>query len=175
MHHLSVWFLHSTFYWWQLCQPAVKNELRRIKRNLRALLICSSLSGKTDDILWISAGPTQSLIVGKPKHHTLTLTPNINGLLTCSFLSLLYFLICGNFYQDPRGSRLASLCCLTFPCRPLTCECGAHNQQWFYFFPLIKVKTDQSYWLFTLLEQQIILCLRTGLHCYLCANCQNVN
>lgn len=44
----------------------------------------------------------------------------------------------------------------------------------FVFFPL-RVKTDQSYWLFTLLEQQTILCLRTGLHCYLCASCQDVN
>lgn len=40
------------------------------------------------------------------------------------------------------------------------------------FFFFLKVKTDQSYWLFTSLEQQTILCLRTGLHCYLCANCQ---
>lgn len=49
------------------------------------------------------------------------------------------------------------------------------NSGFIIFFPLLRVKTDQSYWLFTLLEQQTILCLRTGLHCYLCANCQNVN
>lgn len=43
------------------------------------------------------------------------------------------------------------------------------NSGFIFFF--LRVKTDQSYWLFTLLEQQTILCLRTGLHCYLCANC----
>lgn len=105
----------------------------------------------------------QSLIISKQKNHTLTLTSNTfySPSLICSLFSLSCFLVSGNFYWDLHsGLRLRnSLYHLTFPLRPLTCECWAHNQQWFFvffFFLLLKVKTDQSYWLFTLLEQTIM-------------------
>ena len=149
-------------------------RLRVIQGTPRALLICSF--EETDNFVCLSVWQKQSLIAGKPKHqrHQILSIPNHSFVL----FSLWAFSYMGIFYRDlTSGLRLLdSLYHLTFPLRPLTCECWAHNQQWFYyFFLLLKVKTDQSYWLFTLLEQQIILCLRTGLHCYLCANCQNVN
>lgn len=175
MYRQSIWFICSAFCSWQ---PAGKsNDIENDPGNPASLTDCSTQLGN-----WQLSGISVRWAHSPSSRQTKASHPGTGARCstsTCPFAFCLFVLShTGGFHQALHcglrpgifyAVRFSPLGLLHVNVEPTI------NSGFIIFFPLLRVKTDQSYWLFTLLEQRTILCLRTGLHCYLCANCQNVN